>query len=249
MFFEGDGVLAEKARLVTQCILDDIGKSDTEIFPKQDRLEADTQYGNFINAPLFGALVPKGRTVFLDETNPLRAYPDQWELLENVERIPESHLDEIIDINDLARSPDDKSNHRSSSALPHRRSSFALPPCARRMLAEGVCEFQRVACFRLAVQLRKAGLPKDIAVAGLSSWAAKNRPKNNKRVISEAEIIEQTTWAYSKDYRGCGCEDPAVKPFCHPECSLKRRFPPMRQLRSRHRHSHSNRVRPDSDRN
>ena len=248
MFFEGDGVLAEKARLVTQCILDDIGKSDTEIFPKQDRLEADTQYGNFINAPLFGALVPKGRTVFLDETNPLRAYPDQWELLENVERIPESHLDEIIDINDLARSPDDKSNHRSSSALPHRRSSFALPPCARRMLAEGVCEFQRVACFRLAVQLRKAGLPKDIAVAGLSSWAAKNRPKNNKRVISEAEIIEQTTWAYSKDYRGCGCEDPAVKPFCHPECSLKRRFLPKRQFRSRYRHPHSNRVRPDSGR-
>jgi hypothetical protein len=247
MFFEGDGVLAEKARLVTQCILEEIGKPDTEIFPKQNRLEADTQYGNFINAPLFGALVPKGRTVFLDETNPLRAYSDQWELLENVERIPESYLDEIIDINDLAQLAHGHSDRRLSSAPFHGRSSFALPPCARRMLAEGVREFQRLACFRLAVQLRKAGLPKDIAIASLSSWAAKNRPTNNKRIITEAEIIEQTSWAYTKDYRGCGCEDPAVKPFCHPDCPLKRRALPERLPRSRYHHSLPRPVRPGSD--
>ena len=248
MFFKGEGVLAAKARLIAQCILQEIGKADTEIFPKHDRLENQASYGNFINAPLFGALAPKGRTVFLDETNPLRAYPDQWELLENVERIPESYLDEIIDINDLAQPARGHSDRRLSTAPFPGRSSFGLPPCARRMLVEGVCEFQRVACFRLAVQLRKAGLPEDIAIASLNSWAPKNRPKSTKCVITEAEIIEQTSWAYAKDYRGCGCEDPAVKPFCHPSCSLKKHALPKRPPQSRYPHSSPTPVRPDPDR-
>ena len=67
-------------------------------------------------------------------------------------------------------------------------------------------------------------------------------------VISETEIIEQTSCAYSKNYRGCGCEDPAVKPFCHPECSLKKRVLPTHPPRSRYRHSSTTPVRPDSDR-
>jgi len=219
MFFERNGVRADKARLVTHCILDEIGKPDTEIFPKQDRLESGTQYGNFINAPLFGALVPKGRTVFLDEMNPIHPYRDQWALLKNVRRVSESHLDEIIEINELCRSGGIPA-HRLQPEPVRMFSSFGLPPCAQKMLAEGVEDYQRVACFRLAVQLKKAGIPEDIAVAALKAWAMKNRPSGEKRIITRQEIVQQTRCAYNKNYRTCGCSDPAISRYCHPGCPI-----------------------------
>jgi len=235
MFFEGYGVLAEKARLVAHCLLDEIGKPDTEIFPKQDRLEDGTQYGNFINAPLFGGLVPKGRTVFLDETNPIHPYRDQWALLKDVRRVSESLLDEIIEINELqrfGRSP----AHEQQTEPPGLFSSFGLPPCAQRMLAEGVADYQRVACFRLAVQLKKAGIPEDIAIAALKAWAMKNRPNGEKRIITGQEIDQQTRCAYAKNYRTCGCSDPAVSRYCDPGCPIhvsnRPRSVPGRHVRS-----------------
>ena len=79
LFFEEGGVIASKARRVARQILIEIEKPNTEIFPKQDKLDTRTQYGNFINAPLFGKLVPEGRTVFLAEANPQKPCPDQIE--------------------------------------------------------------------------------------------------------------------------------------------------------------------------
>ena len=65
IFFDETGVPAIKARLVLRHILTEIGEpSTTEIFPKHDMLHTNVQYGNFINAPLFGALVKQGKTVF-----------------------------------------------------------------------------------------------------------------------------------------------------------------------------------------
>jgi len=58
-FMDSGGVPASKIRLVTKMILAEIGASDTEVFPKQDRLAGNVSYGNFIYAPLFGALGPK----------------------------------------------------------------------------------------------------------------------------------------------------------------------------------------------
>ena len=219
IFTELPGVPAVKARLVVKAILDDIGKLDVEIFPKQDRLNGNASYGNFINAPLFGALVPRGRTVFVNPDNGLRQYPNQWDLLESIQRVPENLLDEIIEINELtATVPALPTASVESSDI---SSCFGLPPCAQKMLSEGVSEYQRVFCFRLAVHLKKAGLPPDAAIATLTTWASKNRPKGNKRIITEPEIAEQINSAYSKDYRGCGCEDPAVRPYCHPDCPLR----------------------------
>lgn len=90
MFFEEPGVPARKARLVAQSILARMGRPDTEVFPKQDGLDERSPYGNFINAPLFGALVPEGRTVFVHPAEPTQPYPDQWPLLGGVQRIPEA---------------------------------------------------------------------------------------------------------------------------------------------------------------
>ena len=149
IFFEKP-VPAYKARLVAKKILADIGEPQTEIFPKQDVLADGVLYGNFINAPLFGTLVPKGRTVFVDPDDPSAIYPDQWELLEIVRRVPELRLDAIIESCKLEeqgtvdKEPQSANHAESNSDV----SPFGLPPCARRMLTEGVNSFQRVPCFR-----------------------------------------------------------------------------------------------------
>jgi CDGSH-type Zn-finger protein len=221
MFFDEAGVPAAKARLVVRRILDEIGQPNTEVFPKHDRLDTGATYGNYIYAPLFGALVPHGRTVFLDPGNGFKPHAEQWHVLETVKRITQPQLDEVIEVNDLTPSRpsgrDRDSTHRPTDV----QAAYGLPPCAQRMLAEGVNAYQRVACFRLAVQLKKAGLPEDITAAALIAWAAKNRPLGEKRVIAGDEIITQVNGAFSRDYRSCGCGDPAVQPFCDAHCSVR----------------------------
>ena len=221
IFTKLSGVPAVKARLIVKAILDDIGTPSTEIFPKQDKLNGSCSYGNFINAPLFGMLVPEGRTVFVDPDNGFRPYPNQWAFLESIQRVPESLLDEIIEINSLVSSGNGSTDSKPAPAPRNARFTFGLPPCAQTMLTEGVVEHQRVACFRLALHLKKAGLPQDIAIVALQAWAAKNRPKNDKRIITDAEILEQTRCAYTKNYHGCGCEEAAIIPYCNPDCPLK----------------------------
>ena len=217
VFFDPAGVQAGKVRLVLKMMLEEMGRPATEIFPKQDSLNGTGSYGNFINAPLYGRLVPSGRTVFLDPQ--LKPYRDQWALLERIKRVPASVIGELVEINELA-SQRGQSSTADQTGRDDQCCTFGLPPCAQRMLQEGVTRNQRVACFRLAVQLRKAGLPLQYAAAVLNAWALRNHPTNGKPVITQAEIEAQSEFAYRKPYRGCGCQDEAVRPFCDPSCRL-----------------------------
>jgi hypothetical protein len=45
------------------------------------------------------------------------------------------------------------------------------------MLAEGFDSYQRVSCFRLAVQLKRNGLPYDHALIALKAWMKKIIPR------------------------------------------------------------------------
>jgi hypothetical protein len=220
MFFEEGGVVARKARLVAGRILTEMEKPGTEVFPKQDVLTEGVSFGNFINAPLFGALVPKVRTVFVDPADPTRAYPDQWEFLEQVQRHTEKDLDTVIEQCQLevqARPRAEAGGHRRSDLDV---SAFGLPPCARRILAEGVSAHQRVSCFRLAVHLKRNGIPHDLVLVALKAWAQKNRPVDGKRVITEREIEYQVRCAFANPYRSFGCEHAAMAAYCHRECPL-----------------------------
>ena len=222
MFFEQGGVTARKARLVAAKILADMGKQGIEVFPKQDVLANGISYGNFINAPLFGALVPKGRTVFVDPADPTKPYPDQWELLEGVRRVPEYRLDAIIESCKLnVQAPAaERTRHNNHSNSDDSSSSFGLPPCGRRMLTEGVDSYQRVSCFRLAVHLKRNGLPFDLALVTLKAWAKKNHPTESKGIITDQEIEHQTKCAFENSYRSLGCEDPAIASYCDKNCPL-----------------------------
>jgi hypothetical protein len=57
-----------------------------------------------INAPLFGALVRQGKTVFVALMS-FAPYPDQWALLESGNKLKESNLDTIIEMNDSSAPP------------------------------------------------------------------------------------------------------------------------------------------------
>jgi len=59
-----------------------------------------------------------------------------------------------------------------------------------------------------------------MAVASLRVWARKNKPNGDKRIISDQEILAQTSYVYARDYRGSGCDEAAVKPFCSSTCAL-----------------------------
>jgi len=218
IFFNKNGVKAFKARMVVNHILEEIEYPQTEIFPKQNFLNNRASFGNFINAPLFGSLVPLGKTVFI-EPHTLEPFPDQWGFLEKAERVEEQVLDDIIELNDLSftQTPSTPLQWNSENGGWDR---FGLPICAQKMLQNGVSQYQRVSCFRLAVHLKRLGLPYDVAVAALKTWSLKNRPKYGKQVIAEHEIVDQTSYVFNKNYRGYGCNSEAIAPFCHSDCPI-----------------------------
>jgi hypothetical protein len=216
IFFEEQGVLAKKARLVVHHLLNEIEEPDTEIFPKQDALDTNNPYGNFINAPLFGPLVRQGKTVFVDMMS-FTPYPNQWDLLESVHRMTERDLDEIIELDGLSLAPTYPNlNHTSAND----NTRYGLPVCARKILRDGASQNQRTSCFRLAVHLKRLGLPYDVAVAALRTWALKNKTQNGKGVIRDSEIVSQASDAYNKSYAGFGCGSEAMGPFCEPSCAI-----------------------------
>jgi len=218
MFLPETGVKAYKARLVVKTILDQIEASQTEVFPKQDCLDSRASFGNFIYTPLFGRLVPEGRTVFVDPET-LKPFENQWDFLEAVYRVEEAVLDEIIEINNLSR-PNQTEMQIDSSMGNRLVRDAALPLCIQNMLQNGVRKFQRSSCFRLAVQLRRIGLPFDATVSVLKTWSLKNKPDDKKRIINDQEIIEQASCAYRKYYQAYGCESSEMAPFCHTDCHL-----------------------------
>ena len=222
IFLQSPGVTAAKARAVVRWILAEINASDTEVFPKQDRLDGRNHFGNFVNAPLFGALVPQNRTVFVNPEDDLKPWPDQWTVLENITSVGESTLDQITEAKHISLLNQPSPGGTSVPSRISTHSTYGLPPCAQRMLAEGVTEHQRVACFRLALHLKKAGLSEEMARVCLRAWARKNRPPTGKRIITADEVDAQVQAAYRNDYRGCGCGEPAVQPYCVPTCPVCR---------------------------
>lgn len=79
-------------------IIDQFEKEDSfdRLFPNQDILSGKG-FGNLIALPLQGKTRQENNTVFLDPENNLAPYPDQWELLQNIQKITKEKLDEIYD--------------------------------------------------------------------------------------------------------------------------------------------------------
>jgi hypothetical protein len=216
LFFVGS-VSAIKARIVFNRILEDIDCTDTEIFPKQNVL-VEGQSGNFINAPLFGLLVPEGKTVFVDPVS-FKPFSDQWDYLSKIERVTEENLDELIELNDwsLIGNHQEKIN---KSCKPKVGNKFqTLLPCALHML-RGVSQLQKVRCFRLAIHLCSAGFDQIMSQEILKIWATRNTPINGKTIIKDSEIIAQCNDGFKENHTSYGCGTPETRPYCSKTCKL-----------------------------
>lgn len=222
IFFHDSGILANKARLVMNHILDDIDSLDTEIFPKQDFISTNGYYGNFINAPLFGRLVPKSKTIFIESNASLKPFKDQWTFLETVEMVNEQIIDRIIEINELDKKSEAVKQIKSGKQLTN-NTGYGLPICIRTILQQGVTFDQRVATFRIAVHLKRIGIPYEFAVIVLVNWKKKNKPVNGQRIITSEEVEEQIDWAYKKNYTGFGCQEKIIQSFCDLKCPVFKR--------------------------
>ncbi len=218
-FFDKSGVPAAAVRRVLREALADAGQPNVEVFPKQDRLGSG-EFGNFINLPLFGRLVPEGRAVFVDQA--FNMCTDQWRQLEQavVSIVPGSPASGEKPSAPVANVPPGAGKQPAAFSA----QTWGLPPCAQRMLDQGVTELQRLACFRLAVALRLAGLPFAATHDILQLWVRRIRPSDGRRVLLPTEVAAQVRGAYgSRKYLGYGCHDPAVQPYCSPDCRLYRR--------------------------
>lgn len=218
--FGHKGADAAKARTVAYNILKEIeAPANTEIFPKQDRIEKH-EFGNFINAPLFGKkVVDEGRTVFVDPIS-LEPFKDQWAFLESMQTATEKLLDEIIQINEWPLLPPttisqdiDKTNKQDSKEF------RVLFPCSQGML-KGVEKLQRLSAFRLAIHLKNYGFPHEVALGLLKHWAHLNQPVNGKNIIKESEIISQVHSGYKEKYTSFGCGEPETVDYCSDQCPL-----------------------------
>ncbi len=214
-------VSAHKARLVVYHVINTIGCGAIEVFPKRDGLDDNVSYGNFINAPLFYPFTKVQRTVFINPENGYQPFEDQWQVLSHIQKISEIKLGCLIE--KLGLNSHSKFKFSTGSKISS-HGYYTLPPCKQKMLEYGVTQYQRLACYRIAISLKCAGMPFDKAVYTLKSWALKNRPSNNKRIITEKEIIAQTQSAYKGKYRNIGCECPSVVPFCDNTCQIKNSF-------------------------
>ena len=217
-FFENP-VPAVIARRAFRGILQKIGRSEgIEIFPKQDCLDDDRRYGNTINTPLFGALVCKNKTVFVNPRS-FEAYEDQWGLLSSIKKVDEGMLLEVIaNTTDFASQPVASVDVDAANI---KYDSFSLLPCIQKMLHCGVSRLQKSSCFWLAVHLKKIGLPQDLAVVVLEEWSKKNSPQDGKGVMSGSGIPFQAECAYSKNYKGLGCSTDVLSAFCDDRCRVK----------------------------
>ena len=220
LFFQSP-VHARDVRRVLHHVLANLGQHGIELFPKQDELGPRCRFGNFIYAPLFGQLVCQHRTVFLRNDDLTKPVPDQWKLLEDIVLIAPDKLEEVLRLGQVDASTNMSTESTATVGQPS--TNFGLPRCAQRMLAEGVRHHQRNACFRLGVNLCQQRIPQQAAEAVLYAWARRNRPEDGKRIITPFEIKQQLKSAYSGNYRGYGCETPAIEPFCDPKCPVRRR--------------------------
>jgi putative DNA primase/helicase len=200
--FFSEPVPAIKVRKVIKGIIIGAGLPENiEVFPKQDYLSGSDAVGNYINLPLYGDDIPKGRTVFLNEN--FQPCPDQWSILNDVEKITPEQIDEME--KDVSQPGD-----------PQQISGLYedMLPCVPRMM-EGVSEGCRdVVAFTLAKHFRvEKGFPRDATLAILNLWNQRNDPPLDSKVIGQ-KVKGAYLGRNGKGYTGFGCGEELIKKFC-----------------------------------
>lgn len=103
-FFE-DSYPAFRGRKVFLRIIKEAGiidmfdreESFDRLFPSQDYLSGKG-FGNLIALPLQGKSRQKGNSVFVDSLKAFEQYPDQWELLQSIQKVSIKKLNELFNL-------------------------------------------------------------------------------------------------------------------------------------------------------
>ena len=105
--FLDDVVDVWKAREIGKLLLHHVGLEEfsggkgceLKIFPKQDKLDKSTPYGNYVYVPFFGKYVKHGRMRFLD--GELEPHADQVAFLSSVQKNSVELIDSLVEANSL----------------------------------------------------------------------------------------------------------------------------------------------------
>ncbi len=213
--FFSEPVKASDARALGQylaeCVAKEFEGMKVEIFPKQNSLE-NTPYGNYVNLPLFGLDVKKGKTVFVNPENGFKPFDNQWEVLLNIVKATPEELHDIIASEEL-ETPEEEPAPETEAEVETDDYGDMLP-CVPKMM-QGVSEGCRdVVAFTLAKHLRtEKKFPQEATLAILQMWNQKNEPSLDNNTISQ-KIASAYTGRGGKGYRSLGCDDDLIKQFC-----------------------------------
>ena len=212
--FFSESVKASDARAlgqyVAECVAREFEGTTVEIFPKQNSL-ANMQFGNYVNLPLFGLDVKKGKTVFVNPENGFKPFENQWEVLSNIIKVTPEELQDIIKSEGL-ETPEEELAPEANKIETDDYDDML--PCVPKMM-QGVSEGCRdIAAFTLAKHFRvEKNLPQEATLAILKDWNKTNSPP-----LGEKELQAKNKSAYTgrsgKGYTSLGCNVKLIEQFC-----------------------------------
>jgi hypothetical protein len=173
-----------------------------EVYPKQ---KTKKRFGNTVKLPLGIHQKTGKRCLFVNAQ--FKPYEDQWQRLQDVERVPATWIDE----------------HIEEEATPTRYASSAetsaqewTPLCLTQIMNEGCAQGMRdEAAFALACYSKKKGYPGYLGYGILTNWNERNRPP-----LDDTKVDQKIRSAYSNDYGFKTCKNPKFDRYCHSSCSF-----------------------------
>ena len=201
-FAGGEPFVAGDIRRLCHAVAEKAGVNPVEVFPKQDKLDDATQYGNYINLPCFGdtrtyvnangETVPTSGAVMVIK----RVHPD--DVVRQVNKLPKT-------VQPITEEPKEKREKKKGGKQKH-------PPCIENLL-RGVGQGARdVAAFAIARHYLDQQYTVPEVIGLLMAWDAANKPP-----IGDNRILEQKATSASKGYFfGCASitGEPLLEQYC-----------------------------------
>lgn len=185
-----------------------------EVYPKQNVI---TGVGSCIKLPLGINRKSEKRSCFVDDGKvPVK---DSAAFLQAVERVPESSIREILEVNDIVLPLAPASETVLSVDTLQPPASITTPPpkfnepCINDYWTNGAPEGRRGwADYQLGIRFKEMGLSVESALAELKIWRARCAP--GKSPFTEVELENQVRNAYSKGQEKACCIHAFLKEMC-----------------------------------
>lgn len=172
-----------------------------EVFPKQGRVPIGG-FGNPIKLP--GRHAKSGKySIFFDAS----FTPLDLTILGRVSALSDGRIRGLLekiapaaDVQQATISPPIDSSGRPSI------------PCIERILRGVDAGHRNFASFRVAIYLKRQGIPEDMAGSAIKAWNEHNQPP-----LPPGELEAALRQAFRRQYQGLGCQTTDMKEFCIPD--------------------------------